>query len=100
VPINETDPRYCRLELDDISRFRMFFFNDRRGHLVELYPTIGVYGEDQDAAIAMAQRMWDGLAGEESALGFSLLDCPAKRVCYVEVRRSTPMKAVTDDLKS
>jgi hypothetical protein len=64
----------------------MFFFYDRRRHLYERSPTIGVYGNSQDAAIAMSQRIWDGLAGEEPALGYSLLDTESGRVCYVELR--------------
>jgi len=34
----------------------------------------------------MSQRIWDGLMGAESALGYSLLDSRTGRVCYVEVR--------------
>jgi hypothetical protein len=34
----------------------------------------------------MSQRIWDGLAGEEPALGYSLLDTHTRRVCYVELR--------------
>jgi hypothetical protein len=75
---------------DFMSKYRMFFFKNRFGHSVESCPTIGVHGIDQDAAIAMSQRIWDGLAAEEPALGFSLLDTQTRRICYVELRQSLP----------
>jgi len=68
-----------------MSRFRMFFFNSRLGHLVESGTTIGVFGSDQQAAITMAQRIWEGLSVDEAALGYSLLDTRSGRVCYTEV---------------
>ena len=69
-----------------MSRFRMSFFDDRRHHMDESSSTLGVHGGDQDAAIAMAQQIWDGLADEEPALGYSLLDTHTRRMCYVELR--------------
>ncbi len=71
-----------------MSKYRMFFFQNRAGHLLEICPTIGVHGGDQDIAIAMSQRIWDGLAGEEPALGYSLLDTQTRRICYTEVRKA------------
>jgi hypothetical protein len=68
----------------------MFFFTDVDGHLVEAGRTIGVQGGNQQAAVAMSQRIWDGLAGGEPALGYSLLDTLSGRVFYVEVRQSKP----------
>jgi len=64
----------------------MMFFSERRHHLVDEASTLGVQGGSQDEAIAMSQRIWDGLMGAESALGYSLLDSRTGRVCYVEVR--------------
>jgi hypothetical protein len=75
----------------------MFFFNHRREHLVERGRTIGVHGDDQEAAIAMAQRIWDGLADEEPALGYSLLETRTGRICYVEVRRPAPRPGAAPD---
>jgi hypothetical protein len=77
-----------------MSRFRMLLFNDRRRHLKEIAPTIGVYGENLDEAVTMAQRIWDRLAGEDPALGYSLLDTRTGRICYVEVRESCSVKLV------
>ena len=69
-----------------MSRYRMSFFNSRREPLVSNGPTLGIYGESQDAAIAMSQRVWEGLVGEETALGYSLVDTRTGRVCHMEVR--------------
>jgi hypothetical protein len=77
-----------------MSKYRMFFFQTRAGHLVEICPTIGVQGVSQDSAIGMSQRIWDGLADEEPALGYSLLDTLTRRVCYTEVRKADS-KALT-----
>ena len=77
-----------------MSKYRMFFFQDRAGHLVEICPTIGVQGGIQDIAIGMAQRIWDGLADEEPALGYSLLDTQTRRVCYSEERGADPKSLV------
>jgi hypothetical protein len=74
----------------------MFFFNDRRHHLTEKAPTLGVYGDGQEAAIAMSQRIWDGLAAEETALGYSLLDTRTGRICYIEIRDRRAADRVRD----
>jgi hypothetical protein len=71
-----------------MSKYRMFFFQNRAGHLIEICPTIGVHGGSQDIAITMSQRIWDGLADEEPALGYSLLDTLTRRICYTEVRKA------------
>ncbi len=70
----------------------MFFFTDLHEHSAEVGRTIGVQGDNRQAAIAMSQRIWDGLSGEEPALGYSLLDTRTGRVFYVEVRRSAAMR--------
>ena len=70
-----------------MSRYRMYFFKDYRRLVPETPSTMGIYGENQEAAILMAQRVWDGLAADEPALGYSLVDTTTGQICYVEVER-------------
>ena len=69
-----------------MSRYRMCFFNDRHKPLVASGPTMGIHGNSEAAAISMSHRVWEGLAGEETALGYSLVDTRTGRICHMEVR--------------
>jgi hypothetical protein len=68
----------------------MYFFKDYRRLVPESARTMGIYGENQEAAILMAQRVWDRLAADEPALGYSLVDTMTRQICYVEVERKDP----------
>lgn len=64
----------------------MVFFNHRHEHLSQNGTTVGVPGDNQDEAISMAQRIWDGLLVDETALGYSLFDTKSGQFFYTQVR--------------
>jgi len=69
-----------------MSRYRMCLLRNFRKRLVSKSPAIWIHGHTEEAAVAMSRRIWDGLAGEEPALGFTLVDTDTGRVCYTGAR--------------
>jgi len=69
-----------------MSRYWMCLLRNLRKRLVSKTPTIWIHGNTEEAAVAMAQRVWDGLTGEEAALAFTLVDADTGRVCYSGTR--------------
>jgi hypothetical protein len=69
-----------------MSRYRMCFFNDRHNPLVASGPSMGIHGNSEEDAICMSHRVWEGLAGEETAMGYSLVDSHTGLICHIELR--------------
>ena len=69
-----------------MSKYRMCFLSSFRKPLETSGPTIGINGDTEEAAVAMSKRIWDKLAGEETATGYTLVDTRTGRACYTVAR--------------